>query len=358
MTAEKNHIPALDGLRGFAALTVVAGHMASHQFVLPPFANPLGGLGVALFFTLSGFLMSYLYASRKFDFGNVYNYAVSRLSRIAPAYLLVIIASYLIVRYWDADFSYQINNANLLRHLLFSGNVGPLWSIPPEMQFYVFFVFLWWSIAKCSHHVYWPLVGVLIVSLIVLCFVTKAPGTTLPSKLHLFMLGAGSGLIRYHRPRTAISGTFLTLIQFSSIMALLFCDLDLCGKIDRDEYLYLLVGNTTYTSPLFSLVCFAAVLSLSYPSKIADAVFANKPMRLLGAWSFSTYLLHDPLLRLAEGLVKNGYMNEWGAAALGIAVIIAASATLNMLVEKPAQAATKKLALSKSVGLSRASNVQ
>src|SRR6478609_1055070 len=79
--------PPLDGLRAIAALSVLAFHLR-----LPGFAG--GGLGVDMFFTLSGFLITGLLlrelsSSGKLGFRRFY---VRRGLRLFPAYLAVVVA--------------------------------------------------------------------------------------------------------------------------------------------------------------------------------------------------------------------------------------------------------------------------
>lgn len=73
---ESKHIPALDGLRGFAA-TCVFLHHASDMGIL----SFIGHFGVAVFFTLSGFLMAFLYGRRSFTAANAFSYAVMERAR-------------------------------------------------------------------------------------------------------------------------------------------------------------------------------------------------------------------------------------------------------------------------------------
>src|SRR5271155_4709859 len=59
MASDESSIPALDGLRGFACLLVLFSHAGWAG--LCPRLPIAGHLGVMVFFTLSGFLMAYLY---------------------------------------------------------------------------------------------------------------------------------------------------------------------------------------------------------------------------------------------------------------------------------------------------------
>jgi peptidoglycan/LPS O-acetylase OafA/YrhL len=343
MTQDKEHIPSLDGVRGFAALAVFLSHMAVRNLVLPGNADFLGVFGVTLFFTLSGFLMSYLYASQRFEITKVYRYVVSRFSRIAPAYLLVIVASYLISQYFDPLFIYQINNANLARHLFFMGNVSVFWSIPPEIQFYVFFIFVWWAIDCFSRKSYWPLIVLTVLCLIMGYYAKQAPGTTLPSKLGFFLLGTCAGLVRYYRPRVTASNALLLFIQIALFLALVLYAFYLLAAARTGSHPYRHISDMIYFSPLYTVICAAVILSLSYASWFTERLFANKPMRLLGAWSFSFYLLHEPFLQIADRLVKSGQMSAWLAVFAALALSLLASYAIHTLVERPAQSAIKKI---------------
>src|SRR5216684_3338330 len=79
-------IPSLTGIRFVAAFTIVAGHIYS----------PVGNLtliGMPLFFTLSGFIIHYVYAA---SFaagwrGAAVKFAGARFSRIYPLYFMLLL---------------------------------------------------------------------------------------------------------------------------------------------------------------------------------------------------------------------------------------------------------------------------
>jgi peptidoglycan/LPS O-acetylase OafA/YrhL len=90
----KNHIPALDGLRGLAALMVMWFHFFQNPSHVPDGSvgalltkvNTIGQTGVDLFFVLSGFLITRILLSDKkheFYFRNFY---IKRSLRILPLY--------------------------------------------------------------------------------------------------------------------------------------------------------------------------------------------------------------------------------------------------------------------------------
>ena len=125
--------PVLDGWRGVSILLVMAGHLLP----LGPKRLTLNGiaatLGMAIFFTLSGFLIT----TTLFYRPNVTEFLIRRFCRILPlAWLFTVVALTL------AGASFSVFRAQLL----FYSNLPPfwitdftphLWSLCVEMQFYV-----------------------------------------------------------------------------------------------------------------------------------------------------------------------------------------------------------------------------
>src|ERR1035438_9210790 len=77
----KSHIPALDGIRGISAFLVFAAHAG----LLP---RQSGALGVAVFFVLSGFLITWLLLRENDSSGTVglKAFYIRRSLRIFPAF--------------------------------------------------------------------------------------------------------------------------------------------------------------------------------------------------------------------------------------------------------------------------------
>jgi len=85
------HIPALDGLRGVAVLTVFASHTG-----IPGFA--VGGVAVDIFFVLSGYLITSILVGEITRSGTILlpRFYLRRIRRLAPA-LLVLALAYALV---------------------------------------------------------------------------------------------------------------------------------------------------------------------------------------------------------------------------------------------------------------------
>lgn len=154
------------GLRGLAALLVLFGHVRTPQgltldfSLLDPFAK-YGGLGVDVFFVLSGFIMSHVYVDRELRNQAVLReFFVARFARIYPLHLatmILMLGAYFVSRRLDVtpseDSGYGVA-AVLLSLVLLSewfGMVAPnpgSWSISVEFANYLIFPFVSPAIAK------------------------------------------------------------------------------------------------------------------------------------------------------------------------------------------------------------------
>src|SRR5262245_29873460 len=132
------HRPALDGLRGIAVLLV----LADHSGFLP---EPSGGIGVTVFFVLSGFLITRVIVEAR-DNGtwSIGGFMANRMVRLFPALLLMVAVvsmvmlfrgsspHYVAVRALPA-IAYVENMAPILKFPVF----GHTWSLGVEEQFYL-----------------------------------------------------------------------------------------------------------------------------------------------------------------------------------------------------------------------------
>lgn len=115
------NINALDGIRGLAALMVLAEHTGLFK---------CGALGVQLFFALSGFLLAMPFVNdpaRAVSLSYLRHYVLRRLKRIVPMYYCVITFTMLL----------SGKNPEVFRHYLFLQGDGHFWTIPQEIFFYL-----------------------------------------------------------------------------------------------------------------------------------------------------------------------------------------------------------------------------
>src|SRR5258708_33229458 len=95
MTVSRANIDALTGLRFVAAFTIAFGH--AHPTWLS-----ITGVSMPLFFTLSGFIIHYVYAD---SFARGWRrasgeFAIARISRIYPLYLALLLVFFVVSRMW------------------------------------------------------------------------------------------------------------------------------------------------------------------------------------------------------------------------------------------------------------------
>lgn len=321
-------ILSLNAVRGLAALLVVVSHLPEQAGL---HFGPVheGSLGVMVFFTLSGFLMGYLYLGKPADWHEVSRYAIARFSRIAPPYLMVVLASFLIYTLVDPKFPYAIDTHNFLRHILFSGNVSVFWSIPPEVQFYALFIGFWWALKRAQSGRTLALVVVMVLAVAAICVRDKVPGTFAISKLHYFLLGSMMGGLHPWVRTLPISTRALTVLQVLLLGALGLFMLEVIHL--PEKYWHDLAP---------ALIAGLVVFAFSHDRTPIDMAFMAKPFQWFGDWSFSIYLIHVPLIYL---FVKAGWMKEGGLlAVLCVVAAIAGCALFSIFIERPSCAATKR----------------
>ncbi len=152
-------IASLTGLRGIAALWVVLYHLTD-RLRWPVF--DAGWLGVDMFFTLSGFVLTHVYADRNMftTWRSYVGFLMVRLARIYPlhifALLVVAAVALLVPGYWPPGFAkYPLFGLHgLVEALLLVQNwpfIGlnnwhtPSWTLSNEWMAYLMF-------RNCSPH--------------------------------------------------------------------------------------------------------------------------------------------------------------------------------------------------------------
>jgi peptidoglycan/LPS O-acetylase OafA/YrhL len=307
MHADKPHLSGLDGLRALACLVVVGSHLRDFQLI------DLGGMGyfgVMLFFSLSGFLMGYLYLHRNFNAVQIVDYAIARFARIAPIYLIVILAAWVIHQYVWSGFIYATTDGNLARHLLFTGDVSVFWSIPPEVQFYGVFILLWgcWAIYRQEGNAA-PLFIAAIAVFATIVFGQWTPGTFVASKIQFFAVGLIAAVIRRNHPSPAIGNTLMAWMQVFALAIFVIV-------LFPSHAPFVSFGSFEYYADLrLALLTGAMTWLFSYETPFSRVIFGNRAAVAIGAWSFSLYLLHAPILQLSSIWLKPSI----GGIAAGIA---------------------------------------
>ncbi|WP_184543419.1 acyltransferase family protein [Mucilaginibacter sp. FT3.2] len=144
----KVFFPNLNGVRALAALMVVVSHIELHKIIFNVRRVPglnlsnFGRAGVTIFFSLSGFLITYLLLEEKRNFTaiNFKSFYMRRLLRIWPLYFLVVIVGF---SFFGGSLRAFLLSVLFLPNLAFCLQMlpaifDPIWSIGTEEQFYIF----------------------------------------------------------------------------------------------------------------------------------------------------------------------------------------------------------------------------
>jgi peptidoglycan/LPS O-acetylase OafA/YrhL len=142
--SKMTRLPMLDGWRGISILAVLACHLLPLGPKRLELNGAAGLLGMALFFTLSGFLIT----TTLIHDPSVRNFIVRRVCRIVPLVwlytLIVLPLSGAAIGCYPATLLFYAN----LPPFWLGPLTGHLWSICVEMQFYLFIAILFGLLGK------------------------------------------------------------------------------------------------------------------------------------------------------------------------------------------------------------------
>jgi len=322
----------VDGLRGVAATLVMLNHLVGRTA-----AGSLvhrGYLGVAIFFVLSGFVITSMLGARRMSLGFLGRFALRRMVRLDIPYwvniVLVLLMMKLAVHFGAPQQSVGV--AQVLAHLVYlQGLLGfpeisaVYWTLCFEVQFYLALALLLWGAQKSGAlRRYFPAVFLLLMALSLLANmgVIVTPRGTMWSYWWAFALG---GLC------------YWTLIGEVSARYLAGSCLVLLASVGAVH------GDWRVTAVITVGLMFIAWRRNAMGRWLADPV-----SQFLGRISYSLYLCH-PLFGWSAQSLALRYMNQWGALAVGLTVGVVSAWLTYRYVERPG------IALSHHVSLSTAS---
>ena len=154
---ERIYLPGLNGLRAIAALSVILAHLSEHLvekgLIVRNYFGHFGGYSVTIFFTLSGFLITYLLLKELEVQStiNVQKFYIRRVLRIWPLYFFYIFLVLMVMNFKVSKniwyYIFMIPNIPFAIHLAKKVSFTiPLlihyWSLGVEEQFYAFWPWL------------------------------------------------------------------------------------------------------------------------------------------------------------------------------------------------------------------------
>lgn len=296
-------IAVLDGLRGVAILLVMAYHF-----------GPLiswGWMGVDLFFVLSGFLITKSLCSFPINSANLLLFFKNRFLRIAPAYYLMIAVFFMLAPLVDSlseGTAFKELQKNQWVFWLYQVDVWYAFNGWPEM---IYLVPLWSLSVEFKFYLLWPLVLYLIQhlesrnrELVLLAIIAIAVFFRLSgdhfmdvasdfryvfflSRLDSFAIGALL-FMKYQQRQQA--GKYGTIVLAAIVIFLVICFLGF-------EW------DGAFSHPFIHTVGFT-LLAIGWAILIGGLVtkpagrfhlFSSTPLRTIGKYSYSIYLIHYPV---------------------------------------------------------------
>lgn len=352
-------LPAFDGLRGYLAWWVVAAHALQLCGVRDSWAALLmhGAAAVNVFICLSGFVITHLLLEKRERYGA---YLTRRAFRIFPIYWFALLLSLLLAGTYELTYrgdwipnqdeliarSASIRQnfvTHVLLHLpLMHGLVpdtwlphssdallGPAWSLSLEWQFYIVAPVLILGLTTSAR----SCIGTLIGLGVTWWFFKKVSPlhwnypAFLPLSLHFFAIGILSRVFFMTISRAAgwlipVAAIIAALAPRSVWLELTIWIVFLCAAVAQ--------FRETQGQP-------SGVGVLARP---LAALASNRVARKIGECSYSTYLIHVPLLSLS-GWIASRIAGEWtqslciSSTVTAVIALIPISMLLYRYLEKP-----------------------
>jgi peptidoglycan/LPS O-acetylase OafA/YrhL len=349
------HIPALDGVRGLAILMVLAAHAAAYGGFRPAsrmdhafsILGSAGGLGVDLFFVLSGFLITGILLDSRDGNRYFFNFYSRRVLRIFPLYYGFLFVVLIVLprvfpdnvdlqeilddRAWY--WTYTINIRTALGGWPENTMLGHFWSLAVEEQFYLLWPLVIWLTPRRRV----PLaVGLFFATSVAmragmqLAGLPPTANVLTPARLDALAVGAGlawlarepGGLARMARwAWPALGATGIPLVLLLAWTR---------GWNPRN------VLTPTVARTLVSLA-FGALLMAAVTAPAGGRMarfFSSRLMVFFGVYSYGIYVFHHPLLHLLRdrGVSVDMVPGLSGSRLPGLVVVFLITCAVSVLV--------------------------
>lgn len=332
-----------DGLRGIAALWVVMFHLfeghhidqliASFPKNIGPILFGSGGLGVAIFFVLSGYVMTHTIYRYQVDLAFASNFTLRRLTRLSPPYYFAILIALILLMLKSKVTGADVNFPSLsgfLIHLIYAQDFFKVpqinlvfWTLGIEVQFYLAFTMMmffsdWLAKRFILKNARFYIIGIM--ALLSLLWTFGSVSTPIWQGgfigfWYSFMVGV---TVSY-----AVSSNEKPYIALASLNIILIA---IAGVITRDTFILMV----SFTS--------AILLYAGLYGKMST--WLNwRWLQSLGLISYSLYLLHGPVTGATANLVRHFFSESIATDLIVLAMSLMASLIAGWLafefVEKP-----------------------
>ncbi|HNO97450.1 MAG TPA: acyltransferase family protein [Solirubrobacterales bacterium] len=349
--SSQRYMPGLDGLRGVAVLAVIAYHLKIDW--------ASGGLlGVGVFFTLSGYLITDILLERWSERRLVLKeFWLARARRLLPALFVVLIVVMAWVTIGNPAQLSTLRGETVASALFFSNwwfifqdvsyfeqfgppsPLGHIWSLGVEEQFYIFWP--WILLAglavfgvgqkarrgtrqRVQPRLALATLGLALVSIILMAVLfTPGPDSTRAyegTDTRAFGLLIGAALAMVWPSRRLVGKVSLQARN----------TLDLVGAVGLVSIL-ILIATTDEFSPfiyrgglvLLSIATAMVVASVAHPSSRMGRLLGFRPLRWIGVRSYGIYLWQSPIILLTTPALA-GFSLPRAVIQVGATFLIAA----------------------------------
>ncbi|MGC0421373.1 acyltransferase family protein [Embleya sp. AB8] len=352
----RSTLPSLTGMRFFAAFLVFLAHASDQRFFrdagfsadFNDVVRGSGYVGVAFFFVLSGFVLTW--SARAGDTARAF--WRRRAAKVYPNTVVAVLLAALLVTTTDQALKTRVLVPNLLLIQswipdleVFLGVNPPTWSLACELFFYLCFPLLLVGIKRIPGRYLWPTAAAVVALVAVLPLVARLiqGGVMFPPPVSVSF------------PRFWFVYAFPPVRMLEFVLGMLMARIVLTGRwIPLGRLPALVIAIGAFVGLKHAPTLFAIVAVMVVPIALLIASVAAADVRGARSWlgstfvvrlgeiSFAFYLLHQ--LVLSYGHRWLGLHRTWSTPAAFavlaglLLVALVLSAVLHTLVEQPAMA--------------------
>jgi peptidoglycan/LPS O-acetylase OafA/YrhL len=334
----RGRLAGLDGLRGLAALYVVVYHIFLRAFPGYPVDRApfwagwfaYGRFAVVVFIVLSGFSLALSPAREGWKLDGLASFARRRARRILPAYWAALVFSLAVAWLIVPPPGQGLPTAKsvLVNGLLVQNLVGApspnrsFWSLAVEAQLYVLFPLLLLLVRRWGVIAMVATVTLLVAALGIVgphvsrvdTFVIQSP----PDLAALFAVGIlSAGIVQAGNTRRSWPWHWLALAAAAPVIAAIWWQ-GTAWTNDNLLWVDLALGP--------AVACLLAGLATGRPTRLLRLLDA-RPMRKLGACSYSLYLIHAPIVVVVYEKIVAGRVGQ-GVPAFLVSLALALPLTV------------------------------
>jgi peptidoglycan/LPS O-acetylase OafA/YrhL len=319
-----NRIKPIDGLRTFAIIGVMWAHVWMFFGNLPMKMGGVdinrflsfGGIGVDLFFVISGFCM-YLMHTRKnvaFSKESYKQFIIKRWKRIAPAFYVAVIFAAFLYLLQNGIFPFK----SLIYHVLFINIFNgqnilspPFWSLSTEWHFYLILPLIFIA-DKSGRWIFIRIIVLMSISLVLRFFLFHgydlSSGITVPSyEIWYRFIEFGFGILaaRFYiqqkkLPNFLSGATGFIISFFIAFFGRVCMTTDFFSKFGEIDFIIRALGE-----PILTFGFGIMILNLITTESIFEKITTSRPVIFIGKISYSMYLWHWPIAVYISYFIAN-----------------------------------------------------